>query len=304
MNTHILSVLRPTIIMNQFSGYFPYTLKNGNKNIVVKYSRFRKYFIAPTEFLLTFLVLAFYQIKPNFTSLLQILVHLIFGFSTFFATILIMIIQILNTKHQKEIYKKLIKLDGDFRKLHMYINYKGVKCKNVFVMVSNLTTVMVFSCLCCLSLWSDTFIIISYISTISYVLLQPAVVSISFVNFLNITRHYFEEINLNFNRKILNCTKDSGKQLITETCKLYQSVNEFSRMINKQFNFQLLIIFALNFVTFTSNLIYVYTSIIHRQISLYIEINLFWIIYCGIMTFVWIDNSVKCTESVSIFFDY
>lgn len=57
--------------------------KNGNKNFVFNYSRFKKYLIASPEFLLIFLVFRIY-IETNFTSLLQILVHLIFFYIEIF----------------------------------------------------------------------------------------------------------------------------------------------------------------------------------------------------------------------------
>lgn len=125
------------------------------------------------------------------------------------------------------------------------------------------------------------------------------VVTISFINFVNVTSYFLNEIDSNFNKIIFNSNKLFVEKMIVDSCKLHQKVCEFSRMINKYFTFLLLITYPLHFITFTSNIIYVGVCFINGDISFFIGVNLFWIIFCGYKTYLWIELSSRCMKSVS-----
>lgn len=303
MTTHtIFGIIKPTIIGHQIMGYFPFIVHQSNEKIMFKYSAYRKYLIAPTEMfciiLINILILKFNAV-PHFTSVLHGVVHLVFGASTFLATILISIKLFASTKLLKQMYWKIIQLDEDFRKFNMCRSYQEVISKNNFYLVSDLVIVLISAPLSVVSVWNVTIISFLSILTTYYLMLHSTLVTCSFINFVNVTSYFFAEINSNFNKKILMSNKLVGKKLIIETGRFHQKVCEFSSMINEIFSFSLLVIFTVHFLVFTTNSIYIVVCIIHREVELFTLVDLFWVVYCGFKTYIWIELSSDCMKSVS-----
>lgn len=145
---NIISVIKPTIIINQIFGYFPYVVEQSNHKVIFKYSVYRKYLIAPAEMSFTILILTFlplYSEVPYYNSLLSYVVDAIFGVSTVLTAILISIKQFANAKLQKEMYKKVIQLDEVFQKSNMCKNYRKLASKNIFFLMLDLVLVTVYT---------------------------------------------------------------------------------------------------------------------------------------------------------------
>lgn len=299
----ILSLLKPFLIFKFVMNTLPFKLIFGKTTIILKYNK--KIFFC-NIFVYWFINVSYYYISSktfrthHFKDRLQRISHSSYVASCFITTWLLYWINLILVKSFDKTVSSFIQLSEKFERLNIKINYK--KLNKVILFWTLLEGVITLS-------YAVAFITVR-MSGINTSVCQLIIINLHFMY----THLQLLEISYSFNlgyftikefflniRYCLESIQNPDKTYFIKLGKLHAETCEFTRKYNGYISWKLFVIFGSYFIVFTSNLVYVATTILWREITDYVLVSVFWICFCAIKVYLWIHLSSSCMNEVIIF---
>lgn len=298
-----LNIFKPALIFLYLVGYFPYKLNFINPYFL-QYSKLINYFNI-VRFVVQQMI-AFFIILNNLQEVkltFPLFVHGLYIVACVVATWLIFLFNETKVQKLKYILCEFYEIDNTLKKMKIFVSYDKLSVLLSVGMYFELTVTTVFSGIFVNLFLKDA----STSGTIEHVIIYAFFftlclnhISVSFIfvgGFLTI-KSYYSHLNQHFQNNLSKLTERDAKDLIIETKILHQRISEFARLYNSIQMNNILVIFGLHFVLFTSNTLYVCMQIVHGSIMSYTAIIAVWILFCGTKTYVWVWLSSACMSEV------
>lgn len=300
----VFYLLKPCLLVSYVLGFFPYKI---DERRVLMYQRYYDY-VQYGKFIVIYIISPWNYVQFNYfqASNLELVVHLVFVCANYLSTLLICVLTKFHQTKFKLVCEELSRVNEKM-KIHRQdvINTK-IRFTGILLWLSEFLTTFVFSIMSCIGLyienprnvtvWDKIFAFgSSYLINIIHVY-----TTLTFNSFFITLNELFVQINNNFDSKISKLSKNETITLIYETSKHHESLCEVGRKLNSCVSFQLLITYALYFILFTSNLLFVVVNMMNGNFSVYVCTSFFWIMVCVFKTVCTVRIASKFMETVSI----